>query len=331
MLDIQKFIGTPKIVVSENENGISKFELNSLPRWFWHTLWNALRRIILSYNVWWAITWLKIKWVPHEYHVVDWIKEDVINIMLNFKKLRFKLDESVEAIQRVPQRFKWVGKYNSDSLKLPSWVELVSKADYLFEITDPSLELNFDLRIEKWYKYYSVDFLRSRDAEKEDTDVNVLVIDNEFKLVDYVKYDVEEVIDDFTGWTKDSLILEIKTLFDWVSPKEIVMFAWEVLASYSKLFIFEDVFIDKSVLLEYEDLNFEKEKTIEETNIKTMPIDALPLSERTRNALIKNSILYVEDLEKKKKWELLLMKWVGRKAIDEINQSLWNIWKALAG
>jgi DNA-directed RNA polymerase alpha subunit len=57
----------------------------------------------------------------------------------------------------------------------------------------------------------------------------------------------------------------------------------------------------------------------------------LPLSERTRNALIKNNILYVEDLEKKKKWELLLMKGVGRKAIDEINQSLWNIWKSLAG
>jgi DNA-directed RNA polymerase alpha subunit len=73
------------------------------------------------------------------------------------------------------------------------------------------------------------------------------------------------------------------------------------LASYAKLFIFEDVYIDKSVMLEYEELNFEKEKLPEETNIKTMPIDALPLSERTRNALIKNEILYVEDLEKKKK------------------------------
>jgi len=60
--------------------------------------------------------------------------------------------------------------------------------------------------------------------------------------------------------------------------------------------------------MEYEDLNFEKEQLTEESNIKTMPIDALPLSERTRNALIKNEILYVEDLEKKKKGELLLMK-----------------------
>lgn len=331
MLDIQKFIGTPKIVVSEEDNHVTKFELNYLPRWFGHTLWNALRRVVLSYNVWWAVTWLKIKGVPHEYHVIDWVKEDVIEIMLNFKKLRFKFDESVEGIQWIPQRFKGVGKYDCKSLKLPSGVELLNEDDYLFEITDPSLELNIEVRAEKWYKYYSVDYLRNRDTEEENTDVNTLVIDNEFKLVDYIKYEVEDVIDDFTGGTKDSLKMEIRSLFNGVSAKEIVMFAGEVLASYAKLFIFEDVYIDKSVLMEYEELNFEKEKLPEESDIKTMPIDALPLSERTRNALIKNEILYVEDLEKKKKGELLLMKWVGRKAIDEINQALGNIDKALAG
>ena len=331
MLDIQKFIGTPKIIVSEEDNNVTKFELNYLPRWFWHTLWNALRRIILSYNVWWAVTGLKIKGVPHEYYVIDWVKEDVISMMLNFKKLRFKFDPSVEHIQWVSQRFKWVWKYNSSSLNLPTGIELLNKEEYLFEITDPSLELNIDVRIEKWYKYYSVDYLRNRDAEEENTDVNTLVIDNEFKLVDYMKYDVDEVIDDFTWWTKDSLKIEVWGLYDGVSAKEMIMFAGEVLASYAKLFIFDDVYIDRSVLTEYEELNFEREKLPEETNIKTMPIDALPLSERTRNALIKNNILYVEDLEKKKKGELLLMKWVGRKAIDEINQSLWNIWKALIG
>lgn len=330
MLDIQKFIGTPKIVVSEEDNNVTKFELNYLPRGFGHTLWNALRRIILSYNVWGAVTGLKIKWVPHEYHVTDWVKEDVIAIMLNFKKLRFKFDPSVDSIQWIPQRFKGVWKYTASSLKLPSWIEMLSDEEYLFEITDPSLELNINVRIEKWYKYYSVEFLRNRDTEDENVDVNTLVIDNEFKLVDYIKYDVHEIIDDFTGWTKDTLTIEIRSLFGGVSPKEIIMFAGEVLASYAKLFIFEDVYIDRSLMIEYDDLNFEREKLPEETNIKTMPIDALPLSERTRNALIKNAILYVEDLEKKKKWELLLMKGVWRKAIDEINQSLWNIWKALA-
>lgn len=110
-----------------------------------------------------------------------------------------------------------------------------------------------------------------------------------------------------------------------------MMFAGEVLASYAKLFIFDNVYIDRSFLVDLEDLDRVQDKFHEETNIKTMPIDALPLSERTRNALIKNNILYVEDLEKKKKGELLLMKGVGRKAIDEINSALANIDKALIG
>jgi DNA-directed RNA polymerase alpha subunit len=81
------------------------------------------------------------------------------------------------------------------------------------------------------------------------------------------------------------------------------------LASYAKLFVFDNVYIDKSVLVDYEDLSEDASAPAEESSsVKTMPIDALPLSERTRNALIKNNILYVEDLEKKKKSELLVMK-----------------------
>ncbi|MEI6673147.1 MAG: DNA-directed RNA polymerase subunit alpha C-terminal domain-containing protein [bacterium] len=104
------------------------------------------------------------------------------------------------------------------------------------------------------------------------------------------------------------MVIEIRSWFKGVSPKEIMMFAGEVLASYAKLFIFDNVYIDRSFLVDLEDLDRIQDKFHEETNIKTMPIDALPLSERTRNALIKNNILYVEDLEKKKKGELLLMK-----------------------
>ncbi len=328
MLDIQKFIGAPKIVTSEVDDKTVNFRLQYVPRWFGNTLWNALRRIILAYNVGWAVTWVKIKGVPHEYHMIDGVKESVIDILLNIKKLRFKVDESVEDLYRVSQRISGVGVVDSSKLKLPSGIELLSENEYLFEITDPSLEMNIELRIEKWYGYYSIDYLRSRDKKEEWSEVNVLLIDNDFKLVDYVKYEVDEVIEDFTWSTKDALVLEVKSRFKLISPKELVMFAGEVLASYAKLFIFDNVYIDKSVLTEYEELE-ENRELPEEKNIKTMPIDALPLSERTRNALIKNEILYVEDLEKKKKWELLMMKGVWRKAIEEINKSLANIGKSL--
>jgi len=333
MLNIQQFIGVPKISFSQLDDGATRFELKYVPRGFGHTLWNALRRIILAYNLWGAITWVKIKGVPHEYDTISGVREHVINIMLNLKKLRFKFDENVDACQWISQRFKWMWDYTAADLKLPTGIELLNPDEHLFEITDNSVELNMDIRIEKWYWYYSLDYLRQRDKKLDGSDeVNLLLIDNDFSLVDYVRYDVEEVIEDFSGSTKDALNIEVKAKYESISPKEIVMFAWEVLASYAKLFVFDNVYIDKSVLVEYNDLSEESDSPVEEnTSVKTMPIDALPLSERTRNALIKNNILYVEDLEKKKKSELLVMKWVWRKAIDEITSSLANIWKVLIG
>ena len=201
--------------------------------------------------------------------------------------------------------------YSAADLKLPSGIELLNREEHLFEITDSSVELNMEVRIEKGYGYYSLDYLRQRDEKGDGSEVNLLLIDNDFSLVDYVRYDVEEVIEDFSGSTKDALNLEIKAKYTSIAPQEIVMFAGEVLASYAKLFVFDNVYIDKSVLVDYNDLSEEAETPVEEvSSVKTMPIDALPLSERTRNALIKNNILYVEDLERKKKSELLVMKGV---------------------
>ena len=334
MLNIQHFIGVPKITFSQLENGATKFELKYVPRGFGHTLGNALRRIILAYNLGGAVTGLKIKGVPHEYDVITGVKENVINILLNFKKLRFKLEEGMESLQWVSQRVKGIGKYTAGDLKFPAGVELLNPEEFLFEITDNSTEMNMDIRVEKGYGYYSLEYLRQRDrkGENDAEEVGFLLIDNDFSLVDYVRYDVEEVIEDFSGSVKDALNLEIKVKYNNISPNEILMFAGEVLASYAKLFVFDDVYIDKSVLIDYDDLSEEVEAPKEESgSVKTMPIDALPLSERTRNALIKNNILYVEDLEKKKKSELLVMKGVGRKAIDEITSSLANIGKVLIG
>ena len=329
MLDIQNFIGAPQILVTDVDEKVTKFEITNLPRWFGHTLWNAMRRIILAYNLWWSITGIKIRWVPHEYYVIDGVKEHVVNILLNFKKLRFKFDETLDKVQWISQKFKWIGNYTAWDLKLPSGIELLNPEETLFEITDSSTEVSMDIRIEKGYGYYSLDYLRNRAKKEESSDVNILLIDNDFKLVDYVKYDVEEIIEDFTWSVKDTLHIEIKSWFMNVSPKEMLMFAGEVLASYAKLFVFDDVYVDKSMFVDREELSVVNDSSLEEMNVKTMPIDALPLSERTRNALIKNQILYVEDLEKKKKAELLVMKWVWKKAIDEINMALWNIWKSL--
>jgi len=262
---------------------------------------------------------------------MDGLKESIIDLMLNFKKLRFKADENVEKSQWISQRFKWVNQYTAKDLNLPSGIELLNADEYLLELSDPSVELVVEYRLEKWYGYYSLDFLRSREEKADQQEINILLIDNDFKAVDYVKYDVEDVIDDFSGNSKDKLIIEVKTISADIKPQEIISFAGEVVASYAKLFIFDDVYIDKSLLVDYYDIAETTDKMVEDMNIKTIPIDALPLSERTRNALIKNEVLYVEDLEKKRKSELLSMKGIGRKAVDEIIDSLENMGRSLEG
>lgn len=329
MLDIQKQLGSPQIIETLVDDRTTIFEVTNLPKWFWHTLWNGLRRIMLGYDMWWAVTWLKIKGVPHEYMVLDGMKESIIDFMLNVKELRFKLSELEEPTQRISHKFSGVKSYVSWDLKLPSGIEVLNKDVHLFEITDPSLELVVEMRIEKGYGYYSIDFLRWREKKQPAWDQNLLLIDNDFKLVQYVKYSVKQVIEDFSWSVKDHLIIEVKMSHEKVSPRDFLAYSWEVLASYAKLLIYEDAYIDRSVFTDYELLWWSWSKLPEEENIKTMPIDALPLSERTRNALIKNKILYVEDLEKQKKNELLLMKWVWRKAVDEITIALANMGKSL--
>ncbi len=331
MLDIQKLFWKPKIVEEKIDDRTSRFSIQYIPRWFWHTLWNSIRRIILGYEVAGAITWLKIKGVPYEYAVIDWVKESVLDIMLNFKKLKFKIDENIDKITWVEQSFKWIWKVYWKDLLLPSWIEILNDDVFLFEITDPNVELVISYRIEKGYGYYNIQFLRNREQQKEAQDVWLLLIDNDFKIIDYVRYDVEEIIDDFVWGVKDRLNIEIKTISPKIKPKDLLSFAGEVLASYARLFIYEDAYVDKSVFVEYEDLEEHKKEKEEKQPVKIMPIDALPLSERTRNALIKNNILYVEDLEKKKKSELLAMKGIWRKAVEEIIQALAGIWKSLAG
>jgi DNA-directed RNA polymerase subunit alpha len=331
MLDIQSYLGSPKILVEAVDEVTTKFVIQYLPRWFWHTLWNALRRAVLWYSAWGSITGLKIKWVMHEYHVVDGVKQSMFEIMSNFKKLRFKTQEATERLQRLTMRSSGVGVMKANDLKLPAWITLLTPEVELFEISEPGVELIIEYRLEKWFGYYSLEYLRSRDEKEEATDVNLLLIDNDFKAVRYVTYEVEEVIDDFIGWSKDKLTIDIQSVSPLLTGQEILSFAGEVVSSYAKLFIFEDAYIDSSLMVDYYDIVDAPETSWEKVHVKTIPIDALPLSERTRNALIKNDILYVEDLEKKRKSELLTMKGIGKKAVDEIEASLQNMNKKLSG
>ena len=327
MLNIQKYIGNPEIIIHKIDSLTTKFEIKYLPRGFGHTLGNSIRRLVLGYAAGGSVTGLKIKWIPHEYSVVEWLKDSVIDMMLAFKQLRFSLVESEDTVNWINQKFTKVSTITAADLKLPSGIEVINSEVYLFEITAPT-DLYIEYRIEKGYGYFSIDYLRSREKKSDDTDVNLLLIDNEFGAVKYCSYQVEEVIDDFTGGLKDKLIIEIQSISSFISPEDIIAFSGEVLSSYAKLFVFTDAFIDQTLFLDENHVYDEPVKS-SSSLVRTQPIEILWLSERTRNALLKNSILFIEDLEKKKKSELITMRWVWKKAVDEIEDALKIVNKSL--
>lgn len=325
MLDLQKVIWAPTINVESISKTAYKFTIKNLPRGFWHTFGNSIRRLVLGYSFAGAITALKVKNAPHEYTVLEWVKESVLDMMLSFKALKFKVDSHIDDITRVSQKFSGIGQVNSNDLKLPSGIELLTNDIYLFEITDPAAEVYLEYRVEKGYGYITIHQLRERERKAESSDINLLLIDNTFSVVDYVRYHVEEVATDFSGGIKDTLILEINTLSETVSAKDLLKFAGKILSDYAALFEFDDAFLDETFFVGYDELKTnesEKQEGSVNLNVKKQPIEILWLSERTRNALLKNNIMFVEELELKKKNELINMRWVGRKAVDEIEDSL---------
>ena len=153
MLDIQKYIGAPKIKAHTVNETTMRFEVNFLPRGLGHSLGNAMRRVILGYNVGGGITGMKIKGVPHEYHVIDGVKESVVDIMQNFKALRFAISDKVEQLQWVSQKFKGARAYTAKDLKLPSGVELLDEDAYLCEISDPESGISIRFITDEAYPY----------------------------------------------------------------------------------------------------------------------------------------------------------------------------------
>jgi DNA-directed RNA polymerase subunit alpha len=180
---------------------------------------------MLAYDMAASSTGITIRGVSHEYQVVDGMKESVVEVMLHIKKLRFLMDDLEDREVTISQTFNGVGLYTSSDLKLPAGVVLLNTDVTLFEITDPSLKFIIDIRVEKGYGYYSIEFLRSRQKNKDESDIDMILIDNDFRVIDSVVYDVEEVIDDVSGSVKDKLILTIKSQFASYSPQKFMAFA----------------------------------------------------------------------------------------------------------
>lgn len=319
---IHKEIGVPKILEQENWVNSSKFAIWPLPRWYGITIGNSLRRVLLSSIPWTRVTWIKIKWISHEYTTLPWINDSIIDIMLNFKDLVLDKKEVWIEWLKLTKNKAWV--VTAADIKAPAWVEIVNKDLYITKIDKDWINLDIEIRVEKWVWYLSVEELKEREE-----DLDVLHIDANFSPVVNVKYEIQST----RFWNilnLDSLEIEITTN-SLLSPVQALKFSWDMLSSYFSIFNEEALQVEWHFIWSVKDLiNKEKKEIKEELEKETYtPIEIMGLSPRTLNALINWSILSIEQLTKCTETKLSSIKWFGKKAMTEIKDSLGERWLKL--
>lgn len=319
---IHNTIWVPKISQQDIDLNISKFSVWALPRWYWITLGNSLRRVLLSSIPWARVTWIKVSWAPHEYFTIPWVKDTVLDIMLNLKNL--VIDKKTTDIEwiKLHKNKAWIVK--ASDIKVSAWLEILNSDLYITEIDRDGMNLDIDIRIEKSLWYIGIE-----DLKKREDDVSVLLIDANFSPVVNVKYEINDIrFWDITNL--DSLDLTIQT--NWViSPTDALKFSSNMLSSYFSIFNEESLQVEWSFISSVKELvQKEKEEVIVELEKETYtPIEIMWLSPRTLNALINWNILSIEQLVKCTETKLSSIKWFWRKAMTEIRDALWERWLKL--
>ena len=312
---IHELIWVPKISQNNAEKNTSVFEVWPLPRGYGVTLGNSLRRVLLSSIPGTKVTWIKVKWVSHEYSNLPWVKDSVLDMILNLKDLVIeKKEEGIEWI-KLNKNKAWIVK--AWDISAPTGVKVLNKDLYITQIDKDWLDLDIEIRIEKnvWYK--SIE-----DLKEIEDDVNVLLVDANFSPVLNVKYEIEKTRSGEIS-NLENLKMEILTNGA-ISPVDSIKFSANMLMSYFSLFNEEGLQVEGEFISDVKDL-LEKEK--EEIKVELeketyTPIEIMGLSPRTLNALINWNILSVEQLTKCTETKLWSIKWFGKKAMTEIRDAL---------
>lgn len=184
-----------------------KFEILGCYPGYGTTLGNALRRVVLSSLAGAAVRSVKIKGVSHEFSTIEGVMEDVVQIILNLKQIRFKMHGADESeVVKVTLKSKGEGVVTAASIKAPSSVEVVNPDQVIATVTDKKTELEMEIEVDRGLGYVPVES-RERDDERE---IGVIAIDAIYTPVKRVNYEVENMrVGKRTDY--DKITLEIVT------------------------------------------------------------------------------------------------------------------------
>jgi len=299
----------PKIVSEEGVTGV--YEIEGLYPGYGHTLGNSLRRIILSSLPGVAITSVKIAGVSHEFSTLDGVKEDVINILLNLKKVRMRF--STDEPQILTLKVKGEKDVKASDIEIPGQVEVLNPDQHIATITNKSTTLEIEISAEK-----GLGFIQKEALQKDRVDIGSIALDAIFTPIRRASYEVENMrVGDRTDFNKLKLFIETDGT---ITPNEALTKSIEVMINQLKAIVgFKEEEIISATLPKEMDLSSKVE--IDPEVLKTR-IESLDLSARTLNALTNGNIRTVGGLARKKERDLLDIEGLGAKGILEIKKAL---------
>ena len=311
MVEIQK----PRIECNENvgDESYGKYVVEPLERGYGTTIGNSLRRILLSSLPGTAVTTLKIAGVQHEFSVIPGIKEDVTEIVLNIKGIIAKLYS--EGSKTVYIEAAGEGVVTAGDIKTDSDVEILNP-DHPIATLGPDATLNMELTLSQGRGYVTAD--RNKPAQ---TIIGVIPVDSVYTPVRKVNYFVENTrVGDATDY--DKLTLEVWTNGT-ISARDAVSLGARILVDHFTLFTdLSETMGSKSTVVEKAEA--QRDKVLELT------IEELDLSVRSFNCLKRANINTVEDLISKTEDEMMKVRNLGRKSLEEVINKLAMMGLSLA-
>ncbi|MEZ0209105.1 MAG: DNA-directed RNA polymerase subunit alpha [Candidatus Paceibacterota bacterium] len=302
----------PRIVKEDATSGV--YEIDGLYPGYGHTLGNSLRRIILSSIPGASITSLSIDGVKHEFSAIEGIKEDVIAIILNLKKTRFKLHG--DDAQKATLHIKGNKVVTAKDISMPSQLEIMNKDQYICESTAKDVDIAIEITVEKGLGYVPREVL-----QKEKADIGTIALDASFTPIRRASYEVENMrVGDRTDHNRLRVSIETDGT---ITPHDALESAIHTMITQLQAVVgFRAEVVDTPVAPAVVSSTEDSLDTTDATKIK---IEDLGLSTRTENALVSASIRTAGGLARKSETDLLSTDGLGEKGITEIKKALGEL------
>ena len=297
----------PNIEIAEisEDKKYGRFVVEPLERGYGITLGNSLRRIMLSSLPGAAVSQIKIEGVLHEFSAIPGVKEDVTEIVMNIKELAIRNNSSSDEPKTAYIEFEGEGVVTAADIQVDSDIEIINPDLVIANLNGADARLEMELTITNGRGYVSAD----KNKEREPS-IDVIAVDSIYTPVDRVNLTVENTrVGQITDY--DKLTLDVFTNGT-LAPDDAVSYAAKVLSEHLGLFInLSDNVKDKTIIIE-------KQDEVPESTAKDMSIDELELSVRSYNCLKRANINTVKELCSKTPDEMMKVRNLGRKSLEEV-------------